>query len=86
VTATVHSERAEGGFPAGAKVTVIARVDDQQVYTGPATIDAKGDCTATFPLPKLMERGEGTLAFAIEDAASWRRPPRRFRFCYRRWI
>ncbi len=67
VTATVHSERAEGGFPAGAKVTVTARVDDMQVYTGPATVDAKGDCTATFDLPKLMERGEGTLAFAIED-------------------
>src|SRR6185437_8368047 len=62
VTATVHSERAEGGFPAGAKVTVIARVDDEQVYTGPAQIDAKGDCSATFPLPKAMERGEGTLA------------------------
>jgi hypothetical protein len=67
VTATVHSERAEGGFPANARVTVTARVDDRQVYTGPATIDAKGDCTATFPLPKAMERGEGTLAFAIED-------------------
>ena len=67
VTATVHSERAEGGFPANAKVTVIARVDDNQVFTKPLTIDAKGDCTATFALPKAMERGEGTLAFAIED-------------------
>ncbi len=67
VTATVHSERAEGGFPANAKVTVIARVDDRQVYTGPASIDAKGDCTASFPLPAALARGEGTLAFAIED-------------------
>ncbi|HVT80902.1 MAG TPA: MG2 domain-containing protein, partial [Phycisphaerae bacterium] len=70
VTATVHSERAEGGFPANAKVTVIARVDNVQVYTGPASIDAKGDCTATFALPKAMERGDGTLAFAIEDGGT----------------
>ncbi len=67
VTATVHSERAAGGFPAGAKVTVTARVDDQEVFTGPAAVNAAGDCTATFALPKAIERGEGTLAFAIED-------------------
>jgi hypothetical protein len=70
VTATVHSERAEGGFPAGAKVTIIARVDDNQVFTAPTTIDAKGDAVATFNLPKAMERGDGTLAFAIQDGGT----------------
>jgi alpha-2-macroglobulin-like protein len=70
VTATLHTERAEGGLPAGAKVTVTARVDGVQVYTGPGSVDAAGNCVATFDLPKAMERGEGTLAFAIEDGGT----------------
>lgn len=67
VSATVHVERAEGGIPAGAKVTVSARVDEQEVFTGPATVDARGDCTTRFNLPAEIARGLGTLSFAIED-------------------
>ena len=67
VVATLHTERAEGGIPAGAKVTVTARVDGVEVYQGPATVDAKGDSVTRFKLPAGIARGEGTLAMAIED-------------------
>ncbi len=70
VLASVHSERAEGGFPADAKVTVTARVDGIQVFIGQAKIDAKGDCSTSFELPKAIEKGDGTLAFAIEDGGT----------------
>jgi hypothetical protein len=67
VAATLHTERAEGGAPVGAAVTITARVDGAEVYRGSATVDAEGDCRASFPLPATIARGEGTLAFAIED-------------------
>lgn len=67
VSATVHADRAEGGVPAGAKVTISARVDGAEVFSGPGSIDAHGNCTGTFELPKEIARGEGTLSFAIED-------------------
>jgi len=67
VDATLNVTRAEGGAPAGAKVTVIARVDGQEAFRGPATVDDKGQCNARFALPKEIRRGEGTLAMVIED-------------------
>ncbi|OGQ91262.1 MAG: A-macroglobulin complement component [Deltaproteobacteria bacterium RIFOXYA12_FULL_58_15] len=67
VTANLHSERAEGGIPNKAKVTVVARVDGAEVYRGGTHIDQSGNCSASFPLPKNLSRGEGTLAFIIED-------------------
>ena len=67
VTAALQSERAEGGVPAGAKVTIQAFVDGKTIFTGPTTVDSDGRCSARFPLPKQIARGEGTLAFIIED-------------------
>ncbi|RKH07475.1 MG2 domain-containing protein [Corallococcus carmarthensis] len=67
VTATLDVKRAEGGVPEGAKVTANALVDGATVAQVPCTVDAKGRCTVRFPLPAAMERGEGTLAFTIED-------------------
>jgi len=67
VAATLHTERAEGGVPAGAKVTVIARVDGVEAFRGPAEVDAEGNCAARFELPIDIRRGEGTLAMVIED-------------------
>lgn len=67
VVATLHTERAEGGIPAGAPVTVIARVDGAEVFRGPSKVDANGDATARFELPPQISRGEGTLALVIED-------------------
>ena len=67
VQANLHTQRAEGGTPVGAKVTVIARLDGAEVYRGRTTIDDKGNCLGKFQLPQTIERGEGTLAFAIED-------------------
>lgn len=68
VTAGLSVERAEGGFPVGAKVTAIARVDGVEIFRGPATIDPLGKCQASFPLPSDIRRGEGTLALVIDDS------------------
>ncbi len=57
----------EGGVPAAAKVTVVARVDGAEAYRGAATIDDRGNCPARFKLPETIRRGEGTLAMIIED-------------------
>ncbi|MBI3178776.1 MAG: A-macroglobulin complement component, partial [Deltaproteobacteria bacterium] len=67
VAATLHVERAEGGIPAGAKVTAIARVDGSELPQVTGSVDAGGDCVVSFALPKSIERGEGTLAMVIED-------------------
>ncbi|MCY1044527.1 MG2 domain-containing protein [Corallococcus sp. bb12-1] len=67
VTATLDVKRAEGGVPEGAKVTATALVDGATAAKVPCTVDGKGRCTVSFPLPAAMERGEGTLAFTIED-------------------
>lgn len=67
VAAVLEVERAEGGTPAGAKVTVIARVDGDEVFRGKARVDARGVCQARFQLPAAIARGEGTLAMVIED-------------------
>src|SRR4029453_5870386 len=67
VTATVDVKRAEGGVPAGAKITAIARVDEVEVARVPATVGDRGTCTVTFELPRSIARGEGSLAFAVED-------------------
>lgn len=67
VTATAEVKRAEGGFPVGAKVTATALVDGTEVARVPATVGPKGLCTVSFDLPRSIARGEGALAFAIED-------------------
>ncbi len=67
VGASLHVERAEGGFPAGAKVTAIARVDGQEVRKVQTAVGPKGNCTVSFKLPKNIARGEGSLAMIIED-------------------
>jgi hypothetical protein len=67
VTATLETTRAEGGIPNGAKVTAIARVDGAEVARVPAKVDDKGHVTVSFDLPAHLERGDGSLAFAIED-------------------
>lgn len=67
VAASLKVERAEGGFPSGAKVSVGARVDGQLVFQGQSAVDALGLCSTRFELPKEILRGEGTLSFAIED-------------------
>ena len=67
VTATLDVKRAEGGVPEGAKVSATALVDGVSVAEVPCTVDGKGRCTVSFPLPKAIERGEGTLAFTIQD-------------------
>jgi uncharacterized protein YfaS (alpha-2-macroglobulin family) len=67
VVATWHVERAEGGVPAGATLTVVARVDDAETFRGPSAIDDAGFGTARFRLPPAIARGEGTLALIVDD-------------------
>ncbi|MBI3267800.1 MAG: A-macroglobulin complement component [Planctomycetes bacterium] len=67
VTATLSAKRAEGGIPAGAQVTAIARVDGAEVFRGAATLDALGGCTVSFKLPAAIEDGDGSLALVIQD-------------------
>ena len=67
LSATLESTRAEGGVPRGAKITAVARVDGVDVAKAPCVLDDKGRCTVSLKLPDTIERGEGTLAFTIED-------------------
>ena len=67
VTSTVTVKRAEGGFPKGAQVTATALVDGVEVTRIVSAVDAKGQCQVSFHLPKTIERGEATMAFAIAD-------------------
>jgi hypothetical protein len=67
VTAKLEATRAEGGVPTGARITAVARVDGADVAKAPCSLDAKGFCTVQLKLPSAIERGEGTIAFTIED-------------------
>jgi A-macroglobulin TED domain/Carboxypeptidase regulatory-like domain/Alpha-2-macroglobulin family/MG2 domain len=70
VTANLHVERAEGGVPAGAKVSVTARVDGAETWSGATTVDASGNAGASFKLPAAIVRGEGIIAMIIEDGGT----------------
>ena len=68
VEAVASIKRAEGGVPEGARVTAVARIDGEEAARlENLTVDGQGNCRAEFRLPEKMERGEGTLAFLIED-------------------
>jgi uncharacterized protein YfaS (alpha-2-macroglobulin family) len=67
VAATLHVERAEGGIPENATVTVTARIDGEEVFRGQAAVDNQGNCTTRFQLPETIRRGEGVLSMAIQD-------------------
>jgi hypothetical protein len=70
VAANLHVERAEGGIPAGAKVSVSARVDGEETWKGETRVDAAGNASASFKLPAAIARGEGTLGMIIEDGSA----------------
>ena len=67
VIATLEATRAEGGIPEGAKVTAIARVDGAEVARVATMVRETGAAEVRFDLPGKIERGEGSLAFVIED-------------------
>ncbi|UCH96497.1 MAG: A-macroglobulin complement component, partial [Candidatus Aminicenantes bacterium] len=67
VDAALEVSRAEGGIPGNAKVTITARVDGKEIHRSDSVVNRKGHCFAHFSLPKKIERGEGTLIFAIND-------------------
>jgi hypothetical protein len=67
VSASLHVDRAEGGVPEGAKVSVLARVDGREIWKGQTAVDRAGNATASFKLPDVIARGEGSIAMIIED-------------------
>src|SRR5262249_28557388 len=70
VAASLHVERAEGGVPAGARVSVSARVDGEETWKGTSTVDNSGNASARFKLPAAIARGEGVIAMIIEDGGT----------------
>src|SRR5438309_10965642 len=70
VAANLHVERAEGGIPAGAKVSVSARVDGEETWRGTTTVDSSGNAGASFRLPAAIARGEAVIAMIIEDGGT----------------
>jgi alpha-2-macroglobulin-like protein len=67
VIATLTTERAEGGIPSGARVNVEATVDGATAFRDTTQVDASGRARTEFALPARIARGEGTLAFTVED-------------------
>jgi hypothetical protein len=67
VTAALSATRAEGGIPAGAKVTAVATVDGAEVHRSTFALDAGGAAGVTFRLPGEIGTGDGTLAMIIQD-------------------
>jgi len=70
VAANLHVERAEGGIPAGARVSVTARVDGEETWRGETIVDGSGNAGATFKLPTAIARGEGVIAMIIQDGGT----------------
>ncbi len=68
VTATVQVTRAEGGIPAGAKVSATATVDGKEFFrTDDLTVNKNGLCEVKFKLPAKLESADGSLVFSIAD-------------------
>jgi hypothetical protein len=68
VEASLSVRRANGGAPADARVTLVAKVDELEVRRSEVALDAAGDAAVRFRLPKAIEAGEGTLAVIVTDA------------------
>src|SRR5207247_853969 len=63
-------ERAEGGIPARAKVSVSARVDGEEIWKGETAVDGSGNAGASFKLPAAIARGQGVIAMIIQDGGA----------------
>jgi len=70
VAASLHVDRAEGGVPDGARVSIVARVDGEETWKGETNVDNLGNASASFKLPAAIARGEGTIAMIIQDGAT----------------
>jgi hypothetical protein len=70
VGASVHVDRAEGGIPVGARVSVVARVDGDEIWKGETVVDGSGNASASFKLPAVIGRGEGVIAMTLQDGGT----------------
>ncbi|MHC5021263.1 MAG: MG2 domain-containing protein [Planctomycetota bacterium] len=67
VQASLKVARSEGGIPAGAEVTFVARVDGKEVHRGMAKVTPEGFCSVAFALPKEITSGQGSLTLVVRD-------------------
>ena len=68
VQASISVDRAEGGVPEDAKITVLARVDGTEVFKkSDQIISTDGTFSTEFNLPQEISVGDGSLSFIIED-------------------
>ncbi len=67
VSVSLSVTRADGGIPANAKATAVARIDGNEAARQEVTLDARGACSFHFSLPKEMEAGDGDLAIVVQD-------------------
>eukprot|EP01088_Endostelium_zonatum_P017301 TRINITY_DN502_c0_g1_i1.p1 TRINITY_DN502_c0_g1~~TRINITY_DN502_c0_g1_i1.p1 ORF type:complete len:1532 (-),score=221.33 TRINITY_DN502_c0_g1_i1:250-4845(-) len=70
VTALLKAKRVEGGTPAGAKITSIARIDGVEVYRTTDTISVVGMAEVRFKLPNNITVGEGSLTVVVDDGGN----------------
>lgn len=66
VTATLSIAQTVGAKVAGARASVIAIVDGDEVHRGDLAFDALASATLRFRLPEVMESGFGALCVVIE--------------------
>ena len=72
VQASVHVDRAEGGVPANAKVTAIARIDGVEVAKSETRIDDQGNASAKFALPPATTSPFGPVTSTVcIDVCGW---------------
>ena len=70
VIADFSAHRAEGGPAAGAKLRIIATVDEQNVFEKNVQANEAGAYRIEFKLPEKIERGDGQLAAIIDDGGT----------------
>eukprot|EP01129_Flabellula_baltica_P009970 TRINITY_DN4157_c0_g1_i1.p1 TRINITY_DN4157_c0_g1~~TRINITY_DN4157_c0_g1_i1.p1 ORF type:complete len:1410 (-),score=334.03 TRINITY_DN4157_c0_g1_i1:2-3844(-) len=67
VEATLEVSRSEGGYPVGADVSSVVRIDGKETFRGSSVVDAEGRCRIQFVLPDYIEKGVGSLSLTIND-------------------
>ena len=70
VIADFSAHRAEGGPAAGAKLRIIATVDEQNVLEKNVAANDAGAFRIEFKLPEKLDRGDGQLAAIIDDGGT----------------
>jgi hypothetical protein len=70
VIADFSAHRAEGGPASGAKLRIVATVDQQAVFEKDVAVNDAGAYRIEFKLPEKIERGDGQLAAILDDGGT----------------